>query len=102
MGVLRAARLEGIAHVIIIRFDHLSEAQKRAYVIADNKIAEQAGWNCEMLAIELGELINLLPLEELDVSITGLKPPRSICCSRTWRGRGPNPKMPFRLSLRRQ
>ena len=57
----------------IIRFDHLSEAQKRAYVIADNKIAEQAGWNREMLAIELGELINLLPVEELDISITGFR-----------------------------
>ena len=72
-GRLEAARLEGLTHVPIIRFDHLSEAQKRAYVIADNKIAEQAGWNREMLAIELGELINLLPVEELDVSITGFE-----------------------------
>ena len=74
-GRLEAARLEGLTHVPIIRFDHLSEAQKRAYVIADNKIAEQAGWNREMLAIELGELINLLPVEELDVSITGFATP---------------------------
>ena len=72
-GRLEAARLEGVADVPIIRFDHLSEAQKRAYVIADNKIAEQAGWDREMLAIELGELIDLLPVEELDVSITGFE-----------------------------
>ena len=72
-GRFEGARLEGATHVPIIRFDHLSEAQKRAYVIADNKIAEQAGWNREMLAIELGELISLLPVEELDVSITGFE-----------------------------
>jgi ParB-like chromosome segregation protein Spo0J len=71
-GRLEAARLEGVAHVPIVRFSHLSEAQKRAYVIADNKIAEQAGWNRELLAIELGELINLLPVVEL-VSITGFE-----------------------------
>ncbi len=72
-GRLEAARLEGVAHVPIIRFDHLSEVQKRAYVIADNKIAEQAGWDREMLAIELGELIDLAPVEDLDVSITGFE-----------------------------
>ena len=44
----------------VVRFDHLTAAQKRAYLIADNKIAEQAGWDREMLAIELGELIELL------------------------------------------
>ena len=74
-GHLEAARLEGMAHVPIIRFDHLSEAQKRAYVIADNRIAEQAGWNREMLAIELGELIDLLPVEGLDISLTGFETP---------------------------
>jgi hypothetical protein len=62
-----------MAHVPIVRFGHLSEAQKRAYVIADNKIAEQAGWDRELLSIELGELIELLPIEGLDVSITGFE-----------------------------
>jgi hypothetical protein len=62
-----------MTHVPIIRFDHLSEAQKRAYVIADNKIAEQAGWGREILALELGELIDLLPIEDLDVSLTGFE-----------------------------
>ena len=74
-GRLEAARLEGMAHVPVIRFDHLSEAQKRAYVIADNKIAEQAGWDRETLAIELGELIDLLPVEGLDISLTGFETP---------------------------
>ena len=62
-GRLEAARLEGLTHVPVVRFGHLTEAQKRAYVIADNKIAEQAGWDREILAIELGELIELLPAE---------------------------------------
>ena len=74
-GRLEGARLEGMAQVPIVRFDHLSEAQKRAYVIADNKIAEQAGWDREILAIELGELIDLLPVEGLDVSLTGFETP---------------------------
>ena len=73
MGVSRRARLEGMAHVPIVRFGHLTEAQKRAYVIADNKIAEQAGWDRELLSIELGELIDLLPIEGLDISMTGFE-----------------------------
>jgi DNA modification methylase len=72
-GRLEGARLEGMTHVSILRFGHLTEAQKRAYVIADNRIAEQAGWNREILAIELGELIDLLPVEGLDISITGFE-----------------------------
>ena len=72
-GRLGGARLEGMTHVPVIRFDHLSEAQKRAYAIADNKIAEQAGWDREMLAIELGELIDLSPVEGLDISHTGFE-----------------------------
>jgi uncharacterized protein (UPF0335 family) len=72
-GRLEGARLEGMAQVPIVRFGHLSEAQKRAYVIADNKIAEQAGWDRELLSIELNELIELLPIEGLDVSITSFE-----------------------------
>jgi DNA modification methylase len=74
-GRIEAARLEGLTHVPIIRFDHLSVAQKRAYLIADNKIAEQAGWDREILAIELSELIDLLPAEGFDVSLTGFEAP---------------------------
>jgi ParB-like chromosome segregation protein Spo0J len=74
-GRLEAARAEGLANVPVICFDHLTAAQKRAYVIADNRIAEQAGWDRELLAIELGELIELLPNEGLDVSLTGFETP---------------------------
>jgi DNA modification methylase len=73
-GRLEAARLVGLTHVPVIRFDHLSPAQKRAYLIADNKIADKAGWDFELLALELGELIDLLPTEGLDVSVTGFEP----------------------------
>jgi len=72
-GRLEAARREGWTEAPILRFDHLTEAQKRAYVIADNKIAEQAGWDREILALELGELIDLLPTEDLDVALTGFE-----------------------------
>jgi DNA modification methylase len=74
-GRLQAARLEGLTHIPVIRVDHLTTAQKRAYVIADNRIAEQAGWDREILSIELGELIDLLPAEGLDISLTGFEIP---------------------------
>ena len=74
-GRLEAARLEGLTLVPVIRFDHLTAAQTRAYVIADNKLAEQAGWDREILAIELGALIDLLPTEGFDVSLTGFEAP---------------------------
>ncbi len=74
-GRLEAAKLEGLTHAPIVRFGHLTAAQKRAYVIADNKLAEQAGWDREILAIELGELIDLLPAEGFDVSLTGFEAP---------------------------
>jgi DNA modification methylase len=74
-GRLEAARLGKLTHVPIIRFDHLTPAQKRAYQIAANRIAEQSGWNRELLAIELGELADLLPTEGLDISLTGFEIP---------------------------
>ncbi len=74
-GRLEAAKLEGLTHAPVVRFGHLNEAQKRAYVIADNKLAEQGGWDREILAIELGELIDLMPAEGFDVSLTGFEAP---------------------------
>lgn len=53
--VLAAQRL-GLAEVPVIVLAHLSEAQRRALVIADNKIAENAGWDEEMLRAELAAL----------------------------------------------
>jgi hypothetical protein len=51
----------------------LNEAQKRAYVLADNKLAERAGWDRELLAVELGGTLDLLPDLGLSVDLTGFE-----------------------------
>lgn len=58
-GRAEAARSLGIEAVPIVRLSHLSAAEKRAYVIADNRLAEKSGWDKEILAIELQNLIEL-------------------------------------------
>lgn len=55
-GRLAAARQLGLKQVPVIVLDHLTEAQKRALVIADNKLALNAGWNLDMLSEELAAL----------------------------------------------
>ncbi len=55
-GRLLAARKLGMATVPVIELAHLSAAQKRAYVIADNKLALNAGWDDETAGLELGDL----------------------------------------------
>ncbi len=57
----------GIELVPCLRFSHLTEAQKRAYVIADNKLAENAGWDNDILRLELGELAGI----EFDLGLLG-------------------------------
>src|SRR6266852_1668291 len=66
-GRVEAARLLGMESVPTLRLSHLDATQRRAYVIADNKLALNAGWDREILAIELQALIDL----EFDVEITG-------------------------------
>jgi DNA modification methylase len=68
-GRLLAARRLGFTEVPVIVLDHLSEVQKRAYVIADNKLAENAGWDDEMLRVE----IEALQDESFDVSLLGFE-----------------------------
>ena len=58
-GRLLAARKLGLAEVPVIELAHLSPAQKRALVLADNKLAERAGWDEALLALEAGELAEL-------------------------------------------
>jgi ParB-like chromosome segregation protein Spo0J len=53
---VEAAISVGMPDVPTVRVDHLSPAQIRAYVIADNQLAEKAGWDRELLALELQEL----------------------------------------------
>lgn len=55
-GRLMAAKKLGIKKVPVVILDHLSEMQKKAYIIADNKLAENASWNEEILASELTDL----------------------------------------------
>ena len=66
-GRVMAAGVLGLASVPCIRLAHLTETQKRAYIIADNKLALNAGWDEEMLALELGELKD----EDFDLSLIG-------------------------------
>ncbi|MGE3993377.1 ParB N-terminal domain-containing protein, partial [Pseudorhodoplanes sp.] len=70
-GVWEAAKTLRLAEVPAIRISHLSDVEIRAYMLADNKLAEKAGWDRELLAIELKELEGLLPQIDLDLSITG-------------------------------
>ena len=66
-GRMLAAQRLGLSEVPCIRLDHLTEAQKKAYIIADNKLALNAGWDSELLGLELGELRD----EGFDISLTG-------------------------------
>jgi DNA modification methylase len=73
-GRYKAAQLLGLAKVPVIVLAGLSPARQRALAIADNKIAENAGWDRERLAIEIPELTGLLEADGLDVSILGFEP----------------------------
>ena len=55
-GRVLAAREEGISEVPCVYADHLTEAQKKAYIIADNRMAMDAGWDEEMLRIKIESL----------------------------------------------
>ena len=65
-GRLKAAMSLGIDRVPAICIDDMTEAQKRAYILADNKLAENAGWYPDLLALELQGLIEM----ELDFDVT--------------------------------
>lgn len=64
-GRVMAARMLGVKEVPAIRLKHLNEVQRRALIIADNKIAENAGWNDELLRQELQALDG----EEFDIGL---------------------------------
>src|SRR6266480_6306291 len=70
-GRVEAAKVLGIDAVPTCRLSHLSEADKRAYILADNKLAEKAGWDKELLAIELQGLIDL----DVEIELTGFEMP---------------------------
>lgn len=66
-GRVLAAREEGISEVPCVFADHLTEAQKKAYILADNRMAMDAGWDEELLRIE----IEALQAEAFDIGLTG-------------------------------
>ena len=66
-GRFYAAQKLGLEKVPCIKEEYLTETQKRAYILADNKLSLNAGWDNEMLAIELSELQN----ENFDLGLTG-------------------------------
>src|SRR5262245_3425871 len=70
-GHVRAASSLGMTTVPTIRLSDLTEAQKRAYVLADNKLAELAGWDPKLLAIEFQYLTDLDL--DFDATITGFE-----------------------------
>ena len=83
-GRVEAARLLGLAEVPCIRLEHMSAEEKRAYVLADNKLALNAGWDEEILAEELKELLAVdldfdigltgFTVAEIDSLVDGLEP----------------------------
>jgi DNA modification methylase len=72
-GRVAAAKLIGMVEVPTVRLSNMTEAEIRAYVIADNRLAENAGWDRELLAIELEYLMELDL--DFDVTITGFEAP---------------------------
>ena len=63
----QAAHTLSLPHVPVIVLDHLTEVQKRAYILADNKLAENASWDEDLLRLELEALRD----EDFDLSLTG-------------------------------
>lgn len=68
-GRILAAQKLGMDTVPILEADHLTEAQKRAYIIADNRLALDAGWDDEMLRVEFMDL----QADDFDLSLTGFE-----------------------------
>lgn len=66
-GRVLAAREEGITEVPCVFAEHLTDAQKRAYILADNRLALNAGWDEEMLSVELADLQGA----DFDLSLLG-------------------------------
>ena len=81
-GRVEAARLLGMSEVPCVRLEHMTPEQKRAYVLADNKLALNAGWDDEILAEELRGLLEIdfnveltgFSISEIDSLVEGLIP----------------------------
>lgn len=69
-GRVQAALAEGMTEVPCVFVEHLTPAQRKAYILADNRLAQNAGWDEALLALELGELKDL----GFDLELTGFDP----------------------------
>jgi ParB-like chromosome segregation protein Spo0J len=69
-GRVEAAKLLKLAEVPTLCIDHLTEAQKKAYIIADNRLAERSGWDDDILAIELQALMTMDATFDVTVRVT--------------------------------
>jgi hypothetical protein len=80
-GRVLAAKLLGLEQVPTILVDHLTEPERRAYILADNKLALNSTWDAELLGLELQDLVGLeidptslgFSLAEIDFALDGLK-----------------------------
>jgi hypothetical protein len=70
-GRYAAAQLLGLKEAPVIELRGLSKSKRRALALADNKIAENAGWDRQLLAVELPELSQVLIEENMEITITG-------------------------------
>jgi DNA modification methylase len=85
-GRLSAARKLGLTEVPVVRLSHLSDTQRKAYILADNRLALNAGWDNDLLKLELQELeiegVDLEMLgfskEELDGLLNSLEPTEGL------------------------
>lgn len=68
-GRVAAAQEEGMTEVPCVLVDHLTEAQKKAYILADNRFAQDAGWDEDLLRIEIESLQGA----DFDVALTGFE-----------------------------
>lgn len=85
---IEAAKLLGMAEMPTIRLDQISMAQRRAYSIADNKLAEKAGWDRELVALELATITELdidsdltltdFETDEIDILPEGAQAPDEV------------------------
>ena len=69
-GRVEAAKREGITEVPCVWVEHLTEAQKKAYILADNRLAELASWDMDLVDSELADLEAI----DFEISITGFEP----------------------------
>jgi hypothetical protein len=93
-GRVEVAKRLGLDYVPVLRVTHLSAAERRAYAIADNRLAELAGWDGEILAVELEELRELdfdiaaigFELDDVDIVCKESEPTGSQSVPKTDRG----------------